>query len=110
MLAAFAVAAAAAVPSTSVGVGLDEFTLAAYRRTAVPGIVKFNITNLGEDQHDFALRTAKGRIVARTPVILPGERAVLRVRLRTEATHTLVCTLADHEKRGMKTRIRIRKR
>jgi hypothetical protein len=103
-------AAASAVPTTSVGVGLDEFGVAAYRRTVVPGVVKLNVTNLGEDQHDLALRTPGGRILARTAVLLPGERTTVRVRLRGEATHTLVCTLADHEKRGMRARITVRRK
>lgn len=109
MLATVIATAAAAIPTTPVGVGLDEFTLAAYRRTVIPGVVKFNVTNLGEDPHDVALRTPGGRVIGRTRIILPGERTTLRIRLRGEATHTLVCTLADHERRGMRTRISVRK-
>lgn len=109
MLAVALATAAAAIPTTPVGVGLDEFRLVAYRRTVVPGFVKLNVTNLGEDPHDLALRTPGGRLLGRTAKLLPGERATLRIRLRAEATHTLVCTLGDHERLGMRTRISVRK-
>ena len=97
----------AATSSTAVGVRLDEFTVAAYRKHVPAGTVRFNVTNAGEDPHDLAVRDGRRRIVARLRELAPGERATLRVRLRRTGVYRLLCTIADHEERGMLTRVRI---
>ena len=104
MIAAVLVATAAA--STPVGVSLREYELALGRRRVVEGAVRFNVSNVGEDIHDLAVRR-RGRIVARTPEVFPAGRFVLRTRLRGDRTYVLVCTVADHEERGMKARLRV---
>jgi hypothetical protein len=93
-------------PITSVGVGAREFRLAPYR-TAVPrGIVRFNLANYGEDGHDLVVRTAGGHDLARTGEVRAGRRATLQLRLKP-GTYRLVCDLADHEARGMRTTLRV---
>jgi len=110
MIAALLAVAAAAAPSTAVGVGLSEFNVAAYRTRIPAGTVRFNASNLGEDIHDLAVSTARGRVVARLAPLKAGERATLKVRLRTPGRYRLVCTIADHEARGMRATVRVVKR
>jgi plastocyanin len=102
-----ALLALAAAASTPVGVGLDEFSVALYRERVRPGTVRLNVRNLGEDPHDLAVRDSRGRVLARMPALVPGSRATLRVRLRKAGTYRLVCTLGDHEARGMRARLRV---
>ena len=93
-------------PTTSVGVSAREFRLAAYRTSAPDGIVRFNLANYGEDGHDLVVQTAGGRDLARTGEVKSGRRATLALRLRP-GSYRLVCDLADHEARGMRTSFRV---
>ncbi|MDX6597533.1 MAG: hypothetical protein QOE87_1420 [Gaiellales bacterium] len=60
------------------------------------------LKNIGQDDHDLAVRDPRGKIVASTGVVGHGALGRLRVRLRP-GRYVLVCTLADHEARGMRT-------
>ena len=51
-LGAGALAPGAQLRTTAVGVGLREYRVALYRNRVLPGRVRFNIENLGEDGHD----------------------------------------------------------
>jgi plastocyanin len=96
-------AAAAAV--TPVGVGADEFSLALYRTRVRPGVVRFNMQNLGEDPHDLAVRGPLPRRTLRgiTPEsIRAGENGTLRASLRVPGRYVVFCSLPLHERRGMK--------
>ena len=110
VVALLAAAGAAAARTTAVGVGLHEYRLAPYRDRVLPGTVKFNVSNKGEDAHDFVVRTRRGRIVAATGEIRAGERRTLRVRFPHAGRYVLVCTLGDHESRGMRARLTISRR
>lgn len=107
MIATAVAVLAAAAPSAAVGVGLDEFTLGLYRTRVRPGVVRLNVTNNGEDPHDLAVRDRRRRTLARLPELAPGTRRTLRVRLRRAGTYTLVCTLADHERLGMRAKLKV---
>jgi plastocyanin len=100
-------ATASPLRDTAVGVGEREFTLTPYRRSVPRGIVRFNVTNYGEDTHDLTVLDAKGRTVAQSPEIRADARFVLRARLKRPGVYRLVCTIADHAARGMRARIRI---
>lgn len=93
--------AAATARSTAVGVSEREFRLMPYRTRVPAGDVRFNVTNFGEDRHDLVVRTTAGRVLARLPEVAPGDRAVLRVRLRP-GRYRLSCDVADHARRGMR--------
>jgi hypothetical protein len=99
-------ARAAPGPSTAVGVGAREFRLSLYRASVPRGVVRFNLTNFGEDRHDLAVLGRDGRLVARSREVAAGGRTTLRVRLAA-GRYRLVCDLADHERRGMRTSIRV---
>lgn len=104
------VAPAADRPTTAVGVGAREYSLSLYRTQVRPGVVRFNLTNFGEDGHDLVVRTPAGRVAGRLPEIEGfGGRATLRVRLRRAGRYRLSCSIADHAKRGMKATLRVRR-
>jgi len=92
--------------TTSVGVGAREYRLAAYRTSVPRGTVRFNLANYGEDGHDLVVRTRGGRELARTGEVRAGKRATLQLRL-APGTYRLICDLADHEARGMRTTLKV---
>jgi plastocyanin len=114
-LAVAAPAALAAVPSapapsggTAVGVAQREFYITAYRHTVAPGLVRFNVRNFGEDTHNFVVRGPHGYLKA-GPDVGSGDSMTLSVKLRRQGTYLLLCTRADHLRRGMKTKLVVRK-
>ncbi len=100
-------AAAAGARTTNVGVGLSEFRLAPFRDVVRTGTVRFYITNNGEDGHNLVVMR-RGRVHGRTPEIRSRAEHVLEVRLRRPGRYRLVCTIADHESRGMTARLTVR--
>ena len=61
--------------------------------------MRFNIENLGEDDHNLVVRGPKGFLESR-PTCEPGGRYTFRLRLRRQGTYSLLCTKADHLSRG----------
>lgn len=106
LLAAGSADARRPLPTTSVGVGAREYRLAAYRTSVPRGTVRFNLANYGEDGHDLVVRTRGGRELGRTGEVRAGRRATLQLRL-APGTYRLVCDLADHEARGMRTTVTV---
>jgi plastocyanin len=92
--------------TTSVGVAAREFRLSAYRLSAPRGLVRFNLANDGEDGHDLVVETRDGHALARTGEVRSGKRATLQLRL-APGSYRLVCDVADHEARGMRTSFRV---
>jgi plastocyanin len=97
-------AGADARQATAVGVSAREFRLAVYRDSAPRGVLRFNLANYGEDAHNLVVRDRDGRELARSQEARAGQRTTLRVRLAA-GRYRLVCDLADHERRGMRTSI-----
>ena len=108
VLLAAAVAPTAEARTTDVGVGLREFRLAPFRDVVKPGYVRFYISNHGEDGHNLVVMR-RGHVYGRTPEIRSREERTLRVRLRRAGHYRLVCTIADHEARGMRSRLIVRR-
>lgn len=102
-----ATAAAAAAATQAVGVGEREFAIAVYRPKVRRGKVKLNVRNLGEDVHDLVVRRGGKRVGALATIVKPGAAATLRLNLKQAGTYTLVCTVADHEARGMRATLRV---
>jgi plastocyanin len=109
-LAGLPASALAGTHRTTVGVGLREYRLSLYRDHVRPGIVKLNLTNFGEDPHDVAVRARSGRIVAHSAEVASGDRATLTVRLPHAGRFVVFCTLADHERLGMRARLTVTNR
>ena len=97
------------VRPTAVGVAQREFRMTAYRRSVKVGRVKFNVKNYGEDVHDLVVLSPHGRAIGSTGEIRSGGQAVLLVRVSKPGTYRLICTQGDHEARGMKTRLVVRR-
>ncbi len=93
-------------PTTAVGVGAREYRLAAYRASVPRGVVRFYLTNYGEDGHDLVVETRAGRVLGRTGKVRSGRGATLQLRL-APGTYRLVCDLANHEALGMHTTLRV---
>jgi hypothetical protein len=97
-------------PRTAVGVSEREFRISLHRRTVRPGLVRLNVRNLGEDTHNLVVRSRRGRTLATSGDIRSGRTATLAMRLRRAGVYRLLCTKADHTARGMKARLRVRRR
>ena len=94
--------------ATAVGIGEREYRIAIYRPQVSPGRVHFNVTNLGEDVHNFVVRSPSGRRVSESLDIRSGANVTLSVLLTKPGRYTLVCTKLDHEARGMVTYLRVK--
>ena len=111
-LGASALAPAAKLRTTAVGVSLREYRLTPYRARVLPGRVRFNLENFGEDAHDLrVIGPGDSKAIRGTsPEVRAGERHTLKVTLRTRGLYRLVCTIGDHEARGMVARLRVVRR
>jgi plastocyanin len=93
---------------TAVGVGEREFTISPYRTKVPKGLVRFNVTNFGEDGHNLTVvRASDGATIAASPEIGASKRYTLRVTLKRAGTYRLYCTIAGHKRLGMKTKISV---
>ena len=106
-----ATSASAAAPAPArVQVTADEFRLTLSRTSIRRGPVVLELFNLGEDDHDLALRRrAKGARTWRIRVVTPGKLGDLETRL-VPGRYALWCTLADHRERGMRATLVVRQR
>jgi plastocyanin len=89
-----------AARTTAVGVSEREYRIVTFRSRARRGIVKFNVTNRGEDTHDFAVIRG-GTELTTTGDVRSGRRATLSVSLKP-GRYRLICTLSDHAQQGMR--------
>ncbi len=92
----------------SIGVAQREFHITAFRKTVAPGAVRLNIENLGQDTHNLVIRGPRGYF-RQGPDLGAGDRATVAATLRRQGTYTLICTRANHESLGMKTRLVVRR-
>ena len=106
----FAIQATTTPPATPIGIGEREYRIAVYRPVVRTGRVKLNVRNLGEDVHDLVVRRGGRRVGGLTTVVKPGATATLRLTLRSAGRYQLICTVADHEARGMKATLVVRTR
>lgn len=95
---------------TAVGIGLSEWEVSVYRTKVPLGKVRFNITNLGEDGHDFVVRGPAGRTIKAVPEIPAGTQLTVAARLGKKGRYVLLCTLPGHEDLGMKSSLKVTKR
>jgi DUF971 family protein len=112
LLAAWSLPAADAAKTrtTAVGVGLREYRIALYRSRVLPGRVRFDMENFGEDAHDLRVVGPSGSFSAvrgTSVVVRAGDRGVFAVTLKRRGLYRVVCTLGDHEAQGMVARMRV---
>jgi hypothetical protein len=91
-----------------VQVTADEFTLVLSRSSIKAGPAIVELVNIGEDEHDLALRrVGAGAVTRRIVTVPPGSVGELSKRLRA-GRFLLWCTLADHRIRGMRATLTVR--
>ncbi len=91
----------AAAKTTRVRVLLHDGHIALSRSRAPRGVVVFRVRNDGSVTHDFRIAGRK------TPLLAPGERARLRVRLK-KGKYRYRCTVPGHATGGMRGVFRVR--
>jgi hypothetical protein len=114
--AAGVVGAASAVPTRPLNVddpayilvSAREFHFTPSRRELPAGPVVVQLRNIGEDSHDLAIVNRAGRTVARVPSTRPGTLGKRAVRL-TRGRYRLICTIADHARRGMRSQVSVKR-
>jgi hypothetical protein len=79
----------------------DEFRFSSSRGAVPAGRLRLQLKNIGEDDHDLRIVGPRGTPRAATGVVRPGRVGQIRVRL-PRGRYTLICTVADHEERGMR--------
>lgn len=87
----------------------DEFRFSTSRRAVPAGVLRLQLKNIGEDEHDLRLVGPRGTARAETGVVDPGELGGFRVRL-AKGRYTFYCTVADHAERGMAGTLLVTKR
>lgn len=92
---------------TAVGIGLSEWEVSVYRTKVPPGRVRFNITNLGEDGHNFVVRGPAGKTIKTVDELPAGAQITARAELSKIGRYKLLCTLPGHEELGMKSFMRV---
>jgi plastocyanin len=107
--AAGVVPAQAAAPLARVQVVAVEFQYRLSRANVKAGLVRFELVNFGEDEHNLRIRKVGETKAYLIPGTLSGERHVITLRLKP-GLYKLTCTMADHAMRGMKAQLRVRPR
>ena len=100
-------AEAASFP-TRVQAVADEYRFALSRSRVPAGHVTIELANFGEDAHNFKLRRVGGTHVYTIGKTLPAARTTKTLRLR-HGRFKYWCSVADHEARGMKGTLRVRR-
>jgi hypothetical protein len=103
------VPAQANVAPARVQVTAKEFWFALSRRTVLQGPAIVQIVNFGEDDHDLRLRRVGGTKVYRSPIVEPGKFYDLELKL-VPGKYKLWCSVANHERLGMRSALVVRKR
>jgi len=99
----FALAATPLVapPPARMLVFADEYRFSLSRATLPAGKLVLQLKNIGEDDHDFRIIGPRGTIRAETGRVRPNRLGTLRTTL-ARGRYTYICTIADHQSRGMK--------
>ncbi|HVU77697.1 MAG TPA: cupredoxin domain-containing protein [Gaiellaceae bacterium] len=87
--------------ATRVQVVAKEYSFGLSRLHVTAGTATFELANFGEDPHDLRIQKAGARHVAGTPVVAPGGRAELTVKL-APGRYSFWCSIANHRQLGMR--------
>jgi plastocyanin len=78
-----------------------EYSLTLSRLQLHAGTATIEIVNMGQDPHDLRVQRTGARHIAGTPVVAPGHRAELSLKL-APGRYSVWCSVADHRARGMR--------
>jgi uncharacterized cupredoxin-like copper-binding protein len=81
--------------TTTIKVSASEFKFVLSKKSAHHGTIVFTVVNKGHTRHDFKIAGKK------TPMLSPGKKATLRVKLKT-GRYKYLCTVPGHAAAGMK--------
>ena len=84
-----------------------EFSFSLSRTRLPAGSAILELANFGQDPHDLRLQRIGAKHIAGTPVVVPGARKELSVRL-VPGRYLLWCSVADHRARGMRATLVVR--
>lgn len=87
-----------AANTATVNVVADDFSFSIDTTQAVAGKTAFVVENKGSVPHDFSI--SGNSVEQKTPMIAPGESAILKVDL-VPGTYTYLCTVPGHAMLGM---------
>lgn len=100
-------AAKGPIKITRVQVTGKEFFYALSRKRVAPGPAIVQFVNFGEDPHDMRIRRVGGTRTYRTPLVQPGQYVDVELKLQP-GRYRLWCSVADHERLGMKALLTVR--
>lgn len=92
--------AAAATPARML-VFASEYRLNLSRTRLRAGRAIIQMRNIGQDDHDLAIRRPDGTLVASMPVVHPGRTGEIRTRLAA-GRYVMFCRVVGHEGMGMR--------
>lgn len=95
-----------APPPARILVFADEFRFNLSRARITAGRLVLQLKNIGEDDHDLRIIGPRGTIRAETGAVRPDGLRTLRTTL-ARGRYTYVCTVADHQARGMTGTFRV---
>ncbi len=81
-----------------------EYSFDLSRTHLKAGAATIELANFGQDLHDLRLQRAGARHIAGLPVVAPGKRADLSLRL-APGRYSLWCSVANHRALGMRATI-----
>ena len=84
-----------------------EFSFSLSRSHLPAGEAVIELANFGQDPHDLRVQRLGARHIAGTPVVAPGSRAELAVKL-LPGRYSLWCSIANHRARGMRATLIVR--
>lgn len=101
-------AALAGTPSSAVQASGSEYAIGLSRGSVKAGKLRLEFVNYGEDDHDLAIRRLGTDKTTYLSEVRPGDKSVKRMRVK-KGTYKLWCTISDHESRGMRATLKVKK-
>ena len=87
----------------------DEFRFSPSRRTLPAGVLRLQLKNIGEDDHDLRILGPNGVGRAETGMVRPDGLSEIRTRLG-RGRYTFFCTVPHHAAKGMRFTVTITRR
>ena len=92
-------------PSTTARIGLVEWDITSSATALAAGSVTLDVTTAGTTTHDLKI---SGEIAKKaTPMLAPGETAVINFRADAGDHIVLWCSVPGHRQQGMERRLQI---
>lgn len=90
-------------PNDTARIGLTEWDIISSARAFADGMITLEITNAGATTHD--VRVASGDLERASPMLAPGDTAVLTIETQAGGEVLLWCGVPGHRQQGMERRL-----